>query len=121
MAGILFSQSRRVLFFGEPGTGKSTLVAQLARAFTRAGRTVCGIDADPGSPAFGIPGTVCRGTWRSGEWDVLRCEALCTLDAARFRLPLVQHLIPFHFSKRYEGGLKAVYAEVRAGFALPLQ
>lgn len=89
LVDVLFSRIRRVLFFGEPGTGKSTLVAMLGRKLSALGRTAYCIDADPGSPAFGIPGTVCCGALRAGEFERFQMEALCTLDAARFRLPLI--------------------------------
>ncbi len=45
------------------------------------------LSADPGSPLFGLPGTVSLGEWLNSAWRVLRYEALCTLDAGRFRLP----------------------------------
>ncbi len=79
----------RILLFGPPGTGKSTLAAGLARALVAGGRDCLAISADPGSPAFGLPGAVSLGRWQGGEWQVLRYEALCTLDAGRFRLPLI--------------------------------
>src|SRR5687767_10587457 len=79
----------RVLVTGAPGTGKSTLVARLAETLASQGLVVGGIGADPGTPTFGIPGAVCLGEWRKGGWQVLAMEPLCSLDAARFRLPLV--------------------------------
>ena len=42
--------ARRVLLFGAPGAGKSTLAAHLARTLELAGHRVGGIGADPGSP-----------------------------------------------------------------------
>lgn len=80
---------RRVLLFGESGIGKSTLAVALAREHDKAGRPCLCIGADPGSPAFGPPGAVCLGKWHDGGWRLLHLEALCTLDAGRFRLPLV--------------------------------
>lgn len=85
----VLSHDRRVLLFGEPGSGKSTLAAELAGALANAGRGVGCIAADPGVPTFGIPGTVCLGEWRGEGWERISVEALCTLDAGRFRLPLV--------------------------------
>ncbi len=85
----VLSHDRRVLLFGEPGIGKSTLATELARALANAGRGVRCIGADPGVPTFGIPGAVCLGEWRGEDWERMAVEALCTLDAGRFRLPLV--------------------------------
>jgi ribonuclease BN (tRNA processing enzyme) len=47
------------------------------------------LSADPGSPVFGPPGAVTLGTWHEDDWLTLETEALCTLDAGRFRLPLM--------------------------------
>jgi len=80
---------RRIMLFGESGTGKSTLAAGLARALSEAGVCCTCIGADPGSPAFGPPGAVCIGRWEMDSWKIITLEALCTLDAGRFRLPLV--------------------------------
>ncbi len=41
---------RRVLLFGAPGVGKSTLAGALARVLGQAGRRCACIGADPGSP-----------------------------------------------------------------------
>ena len=78
---------KRILLWGAMGAGKSTLALELARWFGRhhgGGRILA---LDPGSPAFGVPGALNRGRWDGDalHWD--GCRALCTLDAARFRLP----------------------------------
>ncbi|MFZ0467978.1 MAG: Clp1/GlmU family protein, partial [Thiogranum sp.] len=78
-----------MLLFGESGSGKSTLAAELAAELERAGSTCLCIGADPGSPAFGMPGAICLGQWGNGAWQLLAMEALCSLDAGRFRLPLL--------------------------------
>ena len=80
--------ARRVLLFGAPGTGKSTLAAHLAQALESAGHRVSGIGTDPGSPPFGPPGAVSYGEWQGEGWTLVALEPLCTLDAGRFRLPL---------------------------------
>jgi len=35
-----------------------------------------------------LPGAVCLGHWDGENWQMIGYEALCTLDAGRFRLPL---------------------------------
>jgi ribonuclease BN (tRNA processing enzyme) len=85
----ILSGDRRVLLSGQPGVGKSTLAANLAQTIWETGRHAWCIDADPGSPTFGIPGAVCRGQWDERDWVLADVEALCSLDAGRFRLPLL--------------------------------
>ncbi len=89
VVATLLKRDRRVLLYGPTGIGKSTLAAQLARRLAQAGRECFNICADPGSPAFGLPGAVMLGRWRESRWEVLAWEAMCSLDAGRFRLPLV--------------------------------
>ena len=89
LAEQLLDRDRRVLLFGQPGIGKTTLAAGLAGQLAGRGRRIWGLGADPGSPAFGMPGAVNLGEWRQEQWALLHSEALCTLDAARFRLPLI--------------------------------
>lgn len=84
----LLARDRRVLLYGEPGSGKSTLAKMLACELGRAGRRVSCISADPGIPAFGPPGALCRAEWDGAHWRITALEALCSLDAARFRMPL---------------------------------
>ena len=89
LAARLLSRDRRVLLLGPTGSGKTTLAAALASILDARGRPVSCLAADPGSPAFGVPGALCLGDWRDGVWSPRSIEALCTLDAARFRLPLI--------------------------------
>jgi ribonuclease BN (tRNA processing enzyme) len=90
LAEMLLTRERRLLLFGPPGIGKTTLAAKLAMRMSEAGRQAWCLAADPGMPAFGLPGAVNLGIWRSGEWNAVGREALCSLDAARFRLPLIE-------------------------------
>jgi len=83
---------RRVLIWGPSGVGKSTLAYRLAARLETAGQQCIGISADPGSPAFGVPGALASARWRGGGWRVESLAALCALDAARYRLPLVHAL-----------------------------
>lgn len=90
IVAALLAKDKRILLVGDVGSGKSTLAAGLANSLREAGRHCWCIGADPGSPAFGVPGAVCLAAWRGDAWQVTDLEALCTLDAGRFRLPLVQ-------------------------------
>ena len=79
----------RLMLVGESGTGKSTLARALGVAMSARGQTVHCLNTDPGVPAFGPPGSLALGAMQDGDWSPLRVEPLCSLDAARFRLPLV--------------------------------
>ena len=83
----------RVLLFGPSGSGKTTLAQALAgelvRRDARGHRPVWYLGADPGLPLPGVPGCVSLARWREDGWRIEELAALCTLDAARFRLPLV--------------------------------
>ena len=85
----LFSGGGRVLLWGGPGAGKSTLAAEVAGAMEGMGRSCSCLSADPGSPVFGVPGALGLGEWGAGSWRLTALEALCSLDAARYRLPLL--------------------------------
>lgn len=88
----VLATDKRLLLVGEMGSGKSTLAATLAAELWEAGRPCWCIGGDPGSPAFGPPGAVSLGRWQDGGWQTVDLEAVCSLDAGRFRLPLVQAL-----------------------------
>lgn len=87
---LLLSRERRVLLFGPPGIGKSTLAGKMTVPLSQAGRQIRCLAADPGRPSFGIPGAVNLGLWRQNKWEVVDRAAICSLDAARFRLPLIE-------------------------------
>ena len=99
LAMRVLSLERGVLLVGAPGSGKSTLARRLSVELDRMQSSPVCIGADPGSPAFGVPGSVCLGRWQGDDWQLLALEGLCTLDAGRFRLPLavaVQRLLSLH-------------------------
>ncbi|MES9968633.1 MAG: Clp1/GlmU family protein [Candidatus Thiodiazotropha sp.] len=87
---LLSTEERRVLLFGPPGIGKTTLAGVVAQQLHKAGREVYCLAADPGMPAFGPPGAINLGVWQWDGWKLETYEALCSLDAARFRLPLIE-------------------------------
>ena len=87
-------QDRRLMVFGAPGVGKSTLVTRLAQQLSIEQRSCYCLSADPGTPLFGIPGAISLGHWQQDHWQLLAQAALCSLDAGRFRLPLISAVQP---------------------------
>lgn len=77
------------IFVGRPGSGKSTSMTKMADSLVERGRSVEAVCADPGSPVFGPPGAVSLAERSEGRWQVTHLEALATLDAGRYRLPVV--------------------------------
>ena len=86
------ADKHRILLFGPMGVGKSFLARELALTLMRRQQTCWCLNADPGTPAFGEPGTLALARWEHDRWQVHHHAALCTLDAGRFRLPLISAL-----------------------------
>lgn len=86
-------QDRRLMLFGQAGTGKTSLARALALTLSSQGRRAWYLGADPGAPLLAVPGAVSLGLWQEGNWTLKDLVALCTLDAARFRLPLVSAVL----------------------------
>jgi ribonuclease BN (tRNA processing enzyme) len=79
-----------LLVAGASGTGKSTLACRLTEYIGSEGdRTPVLLDADPGTPTFGPPGAAATVVREGPDWTLRRLAGIATLDAGRFRLPLV--------------------------------
>jgi len=85
----LLTRPEQIMLAGPPGSGKSTLAATIAARLAERGQPCACLCADPGSPVFGLPAAINLGHWQDNGWQLQASEALCSLDAARFRLPLV--------------------------------
>jgi ribonuclease BN (tRNA processing enzyme) len=83
-AAALPATHRRLLILGASGLVRRTLLGALA-----AGGFHTLLDANPALPLCGPPGAVSLGLRRAGAWLPSKLEPLCSLDTARFRLPLV--------------------------------
>lgn len=86
---LMLSSDARIMLFGAGGLGKTHLAAELCRALHERGQASGCLSADIGNPGFGAPGAVNLAEWTNGDWRLLDLEAVCSLDAARFRLPLM--------------------------------
>jgi ribonuclease BN (tRNA processing enzyme) len=79
----------RALLVGGTRSERESKVFALGAELRRRGIPMVLVSADPGLPLLGPPGAVSRGRIAGTRFEVDRSEALCTLDALRFRLPLV--------------------------------
>ncbi|NHN37874.1 hypothetical protein G8764_11245 [Pseudomaricurvus alcaniphilus] len=86
---LLTFGGKRLLLVGASGVGKSTLAAALLDQLAQLGGTGWCLSCDPGLPAFGPPGCLNLGYREGGQWIAFAQAPLCSLDAGRFRLPLV--------------------------------
>lgn len=89
---VHLAKFRRILLMGEMGVGKSTLALKLLSLLSSRTNHCYLLELDPGTPPLGIPGTVSLSRKGENGDDGLILQdyhALCTLDAARFRLPLI--------------------------------
>jgi ribonuclease BN (tRNA processing enzyme) len=85
----LLKPYRRILLWGEMGIGKSTLALKLLPHFAIQRDTCLLLELDPGSPPFGVPGAICIGISKHKEVLGEYMLPVCTLNSARFRLPLI--------------------------------
>jgi len=85
---ILQSHSA-VLVAGGGRAQRSRLLNEIAGELERLGSETVVVTADLGLPFLGPPGAATRLRRTEGDWALERIEPLCTLDAARFRLPLL--------------------------------
>ncbi|SDP56627.1 Clp1/GlmU family protein [Desulforhopalus singaporensis] len=81
---------RRIFFWGETGTGKSTLAVTLLHRLVRQGNNWLLLTLDPGSPFFGPPGAICIAASKADQIVGKAMFPICTLNSGRFRLPLIQ-------------------------------
>jgi len=87
---MLAERHRSVLLLGRSGLDRRPLCeGLLIAASSHVNGEVCWLDADPGLPVVGPPGALSLAAAGDG-WEIVRLEPLCSLDAARFRLPLTE-------------------------------
>ncbi|HEY7698432.1 MAG TPA: hypothetical protein VIE88_08440, partial [Vicinamibacteria bacterium] len=89
LAARLREISSPVVVAGGERAFRARLLSELGVELARHGAEPLLVTADPALPFHGPPGAVTRLRWTSGSWAIERVEPLCTLDAARFRLPVV--------------------------------
>ncbi len=85
----LLGSASPVVVAGGERAFRSRFLSELAAELERLGSETIAVTADLGFPFLGPPGAVTRLRHSDGAWAFERIEPLCTLDAARFRLPLL--------------------------------
>lgn len=85
----LATDDATLLLFGPSDSGQAALIDGLAAWLARRGRPCHYLCADPGAPAVGVPAALNLARWTAEGWRPERLEPLGSLNAARFRLPLV--------------------------------
>jgi len=78
-----------LLLFGPSDSGQAPLIDGVAAWLAERGRSCHYLCADPGAPRIGVPAALNLARWERGGWQPLALEPLASLDAGRFRLPLV--------------------------------
>jgi ribonuclease BN (tRNA processing enzyme) len=89
LAERILQSPTAVLVAGGERSLRSRLLNELAGDLEELGSETVVVTADLGLPFLGPPGAVTRLRWTEGDWAIEHIEPLCTLDAARFRLPLL--------------------------------
>ncbi len=89
VAERLAQQKGTTLVLGRAESRKGVWWDELADELLTRGVDFELLSADPGRPVCGPPGAVALAHRVDARWVVRAIEALCTLDAARFRLPLI--------------------------------
>jgi ribonuclease BN (tRNA processing enzyme) len=89
IAERILASSSAVLVAGGERSARTSLLNEIAATLERLGSDARVLTADLGLPFLGPPGAVSRLRSSHGKWELERVEPLCTLDSARFRLPLL--------------------------------
>ena len=80
----------RLLLLAASGLDRRPLLSAAAQFAVERKIRAWWVDADPGMPTLGPPGAISLACGAGAGWKVETIEPLCSLDAARFRLPLIQ-------------------------------
>jgi ribonuclease BN (tRNA processing enzyme) len=89
LAERIVARGGRALLVGGDGRARQSLAEELLSELGRRSVSALVASSDVSLPLLGPPGAVSLGALSSGRLHSIRIEAVCTLDAARFRLPLV--------------------------------